>query len=226
MADRTNLGSTSNSGEVKFKIGLVGESGVGKSCLLVRWVDDDFFTEDDKYSIGVDYKFKSITVKEKNVKLQIYDTAGQERFRTVTASFYRGAHGILLVYDITDKESFGSRVEDWLKEIKSYTADNTPIVFVGNKCDLTEKRQVDQATAKAFAEKYNLKFLETSAKTGTGVNEAFMLLAEKVVDVKFNKDASGTKPGPAISTNTQSQTVNPSNQTSTKEKKKGPCILI
>jgi len=204
--------------EVKFKIGLVGESGVGKSCLLVRWVDNDFFTEDDKYTIGVDYKFKSVTIKDKNVKLQIYDTAGQERFRTVTASFYRGAHGILLVYDITDKESFGTRVEEWLKEIKNYTPDNTPIVLIGNKCDLESKRSVDQSIAKAFAEKHNLRFMETSAKDGTNVNDAFMLLAEKVVDVKFNKESTSGAPkqgGPQLSKPAQ-----------TTEKKKGGCIVI
>jgi len=184
-----NLTTASN--EVRFKIGLVGESGVGKSCLLVRWVDNDFFTEDDKFTIGVDYKFKSVAVKDKNVKLQIYDTAGQERFRTVTASFYRGAHGILLVYDITDKETFGTRMEEWLKEIKNYTPDNTPIVLVGNKIDIGEKRAVDRSLAEAFAEKHGLTYLETSAKEGTNVNDAFMSLAEKIVDFKYNKDPGG-----------------------------------
>lgn len=209
----TNL----NSAEIKFKVGLVGESGVGKSCLLIRWVDDDFFTEDDKYTIGVDYKFKSVQVKDKNVKLQIYDTAGQERFRTVTASFYRGAHGILLVYDITDKESFGNRVEEWLKEIRNYTPENTPIIFVGNKLDLADKRVIDTSAAKAFAEKNNLRYFETSAKDGTGVNEAFMCLAEGVVNVKFNT-------GPTVS---KGPTINKLSDPPKKEKeKKGPCILI
>jgi len=181
----------SASSELKLKIGLVGESGVGKSCLLVRWVDNEFFEEADKYTIGVDYKFKTVTVKDKQVKMQIYDTAGQERFRTVTASFYRGAHGILLVYDITDKDSFGTRVEEWLKEIRNYTPDNTPIVFVGNKVDLGEKRVVDSATAKAFADKHKLKYFETSAKSNTNVNEAFMALAELIADQKFGE---GNKP--------------------------------
>jgi len=196
-----------------FKYIIIGDTGVGKSCLLVRWVDNDFFTEDDKFTIGVDYKFKLVTVKDKNVKLQIYDTAGQERFRTVTASFYRGAHGILLVYDITDKETFGSRMEEWLKEIKNYTPDNTPIVLVGNKLDLAgEKRSVEQSQAKAFAEKHGLKYMETSAKDGTNVNEAFMSLAEKIVDFKYNKDVpKGTVP------------VSNSQQSSGKKSK---CIII
>jgi len=214
------------SGEVKFKVGLVGESGVGKSCLLVRWVDNDFFIEDDKYTIGVDYKFKSIVVKDKNVKLQIYDTAGQERFRTVTASFYRGAHGILLVYDITDKESFGARVEEWLKEIKNYTPDHTPIIFVGNKCDLESKRAVDQATAKAFADKHNLKFIETSAKEGTNVDEAFMSLAERIVDVKYGNATKNTVTvGPVVSTNTGKNSDN-NNGTTKKDDKKCKCVLM
>jgi len=222
MSSNLEKGST---GEVKFKVGLVGESGVGKSCLLVRWVDNDFFTENDKYTIGVDYKFKSVSVKDKNVKLQIYDTAGQERFRTVTASFYRGAHGILLVYDITDKESF-ARVEEWLKEIKNYTPDHTPIIFVGNKSDLDGKRAVDNATAKAFADKHNLHFIETSAKEGTNVDEAFMALAERIVDFKYG---SGSKTntvtvGPALSTNTQ--TANSNETGKNKGDKKCKCVLM
>jgi len=189
--------ATGSSGEVKFKIGLVGETGVGKSCLLLRFCDNEFFTEDDKYSIGVDYKYKSVEVKDKHVKLQIYDTAGQERFRTVTASFYRGAHGILLVYDLTEKDSFSTRVEEWIKEIKNYAPDNTPIVFVGNKVDKADKRAVSTETAKEFAEKHNLKYLETSAKDGTNVNEAFMALAEQIVELKYNKESRSS--GPVLS---------------------------
>jgi len=150
-------------GEIKYKIGLVGESGVGKSCLLVRWVDNDFFEADDKYTIGVDFKYKTVQVKDKSIKLQIHDTAGQERFRTVTASFYRGAHGILLVFDITDKESFEGKVTEWLREVRNYTPDNTPVVLVGNKVDKADKRVVDHDTAKQFADQNKLKYFETSA---------------------------------------------------------------
>jgi len=205
-------------GETKLKIGLVGESGVGKSCLLVRWVDNEFFEADDKFTIGVDYKMKSVTVKDIPVKLQIYDTAGQERFRTVTASFYRGAHGILLVYDITDKESFGNRVEEWLREIKNYTPDKTPIVFVGNKVDLKDKRTVDESAARAFAEKHGLKYMETSAKENINVNEAFMSLAELIVEQKF-----GNNPGPK-----PSGVVDPNKPKDSKSGKSGggKCVLI
>eukprot|EP01119_Soliformovum_irregulare_P002683 TRINITY_DN12940_c0_g1_i1.p1 TRINITY_DN12940_c0_g1~~TRINITY_DN12940_c0_g1_i1.p1 ORF type:complete len:203 (-),score=23.18 TRINITY_DN12940_c0_g1_i1:49-657(-) len=180
-----------NKDEIKLKIGLVGESGVGKSCCLVRWVDDDFFEADDKYTIGVDFKYKLVTVSGKQVKLQIYDTAGQERFRTVTASFYRGAHGILLVYDITDAQSFHEKVTEWMREIRSYTPANTPVVFIGNKVDLAAKRAVDFDTAKQFAEKEGIIYMETSAKDGTNINEAFMTLAEKIVETKYPQRQTG-----------------------------------
>eukprot|EP01114_Cavostelium_apophysatum_P011404 TRINITY_DN25649_c0_g1_i1.p1 TRINITY_DN25649_c0_g1~~TRINITY_DN25649_c0_g1_i1.p1 ORF type:complete len:211 (+),score=43.91 TRINITY_DN25649_c0_g1_i1:73-705(+) len=203
--------------EVKFKIGLVGESGVGKSCLLVRWTDNDFFTEEDRYTIGVDYKFKSVVVRDRNVKLQVHDTAGQERFRTVTASFYRGAHGILLVYDVSNEESFKGRVEEWLKEIRRYTPDNTPIVLVGNKSDLP--RVVDASAVNAFAAKHNLQHFETSAKEGTNVNQAFMALAEKIVDNKYSGSSSSS------STTTGKENVN-LQASGNVGKKKGGCIMI
>jgi len=206
------------SGETKLKIGLVGESGVGKSCLLVRWVDNEFFEADYKFTIGVDYKMKSVTVKDIPVKLQIYDTAGQERFRTVTASFYRGAHGILLVYDITDKESFGNRVEEWLREIKNYTPDKTPIVFVGNKADLKDKRTVDESAARAFAEKHGLKYMETSAKENINVNEAFMSLAELIVEQKFGNTNPNANKGGTVDMNKK--------QEKSGGKSGGKCVLI
>jgi len=174
---------------------------------LVRWVDNEFFEADDKFTIGVDYKMKSVTVKDIPVKLQIYDTAGQERFRTVTASFYRGAHGILLVYDITDKESFGNRVEEWLREIKNYTPDKTPIVFVGNKADLKDKRTVDESAARAFAEKHGLKYMETSAKENINVNEAFMSLAELIVEQKFGNTNPNANKGGTVDMNKKTRKI-------------------
>jgi len=175
----------SESQELKLKIGLVGESGVGKSCCLVRWVDDDFFEADDKYTIGVDYKIKSVKLSDgRSAKLQIYDTAGQERFRTVTASFYRGAHGILLVFDVTDLSSF-EKAADWLREIRNYTPEGTPVVLVGNKNDLVHKRVVENSTAKEWALKEGITYHDASAKNGSNINESFMALTEQIVIVKF-----------------------------------------
>eukprot|EP00252_Welwitschia_mirabilis_P002287 TRINITY_DN1219_c0_g1_i4.p1 TRINITY_DN1219_c0_g1~~TRINITY_DN1219_c0_g1_i4.p1 ORF type:complete len:139 (+),score=26.97 TRINITY_DN1219_c0_g1_i4:57-473(+) len=129
-----------------FKILLVGDSAVGKSCLLLRFTEDSY-AESYVSTIGVDFKIKTIELDGKTIKFQIWDTAGQERFKTVTSSYYRGAHGIIIVYDITDIDSF-DHVKNWLSEIERYTKDGVDKILVGNKCDLEEKRAVDQQIAK------------------------------------------------------------------------------
>ena len=123
-----------------LKILLIGNSGVGKSCLLMRYVENNFTTNFFN-TIGVDFKMKTIPIADKEVKLQIWDTAGQERFRTITCNYYRGAHGVVIVYDITDRESFES-VKNWMVEIEKYAQENVNKLLIGNKCDLTAKRQV------------------------------------------------------------------------------------
>ena len=133
-----------------FKLLLIGDSGVGKSCLLLRFADDTY-TESYISTIGVDFKIRTIELDGKTIKLQIWDTAGQERFRTITSSYYRGAHGIIVVYDVTDVESFNN-VKQWLHEIDRYACDNVNKLLVGNKCDLTSKKVVEYQTAKEFAE--------------------------------------------------------------------------
>uniref|UniRef100_A0A8C5MHD1 RAB1B, member RAS onco family n=1 Tax=Leptobrachium leishanense TaxID=445787 RepID=A0A8C5MHD1_9ANUR len=129
-----------------FKLLLIGDSGVGKSCLLLRFA---------------------------------WDTAGQERFRTITSSYYRGAHGIIVVYDVTDQESFNN-VKQWLQEIDRYASENVNKLLVGNKCDLTTKKVVDYTTAKEFADSLGIPFLETSAKNATNVEQAFMTMAAEI----------------------------------------------
>jgi len=161
-----------------FKLVLIGDSGVGKSCLLLRFADDTY-TESHISTIGVDFKIRTIQLEGKTIKLQIWDTAGQERFRTITSSYYRGAHGIIVVYDTTDSETF-EHVKTWLHEIDRYASENVNKLLVGNKSDLTTKRQVDTDAAKEFASQVNIPFLETSAKNATNVEDAFMTMAGEI----------------------------------------------
>jgi len=186
-----------------FKLLLIGDSGVGKSCLLLRFADDTY-TESYISTIGVDFKIRTIELNGKTIKLQIWDTAGQERFRTITSSYYRGAHGIIVVYDVTDQVSFNN-VKQWLQEIDRYACENVNKLLVGNKCDLVSKKVVDTKTAKEFADSLGLPFLETSAKNAMGVEQAFILMATEIKNRMQASTTTGTsgpnrgiiKPGPA-----------------------------
>eukprot|EP00178_Gracilaria_changii_P013081 TRINITY_DN3684_c0_g2_i2.p1 TRINITY_DN3684_c0_g2~~TRINITY_DN3684_c0_g2_i2.p1 ORF type:complete len:211 (+),score=34.54 TRINITY_DN3684_c0_g2_i2:22-633(+) len=161
-----------------FKLLLIGDSGVGKSCLLLRFADDTY-TESYISTIGVDFKIRTIELEGKTIKLQIWDTAGQERFRTITSSYYRGAHGIIVVYDVTDQVSFGN-VKQWLQEIDRYACESVNKLLVGNKCDLVSQKAVDFNTAKEFADSLGIPFLETSAKNSTNVDDAFLTMAREI----------------------------------------------
>jgi len=161
-----------------FKLLLIGDSGVGKSCLLLRFADHTY-TESYISTIGVDFKIRTIELDGKTIKLQIWDTAGQERFRTITSSYYRGAHGIIVVYDCTDLESFNN-VKQWLNEIDRYACENVNKLLVGNKCDLVAKKAVEYESAKEFADKLEIPFLETSAKAATNVEKAFLTMAAEI----------------------------------------------
>jgi len=163
-----------------FKLLLIGDSGVGKSCLLLRFADDTY-TESYISTIGVDFKIRTIELDGKVIKLQIWDTAGQERFRTITSSYYRGAHGIIVVYDVTDQVSFNN-VKQWLQEIDRYACENVNKLLVGNKCDMANKRVVEYNTAKEFAASLPgpIPFIETSAKIATNVERAFMTMASEI----------------------------------------------
>ena len=176
--------STPQDYDYLFKVLLIGNSSVGKSSLLLRFVDNawsDLFVP----TIGVDFKIKTMTIDSKNVKLQIWDTAGQERFKNITASYYRGAHGILVVYDITDMESF-KNINNWLIEIEKNANKNVYKILIGNKCDLEEKRTVSTQQGKELAETYGMQFIETSAKSNTNVSEAFELLGKEVIKLSLN----------------------------------------
>ena len=167
-----------------FKVLLIGNSSVGKSSLLLRFVDNqwsDLFVP----TIGVDFKIRTMEIDNKNVKLQIWDTAGQERFKNITASYYRGAHGIFVVYDISDTESF-KNINNRLNEIEKNANKNVYKILVGNKCDLEDKRTVSYQQGKELAETYGMQFIETSAKSNTNVDEAFHLLGKEVMKLSLN----------------------------------------
>ncbi|KAI3803901.1 hypothetical protein L1987_32065 [Smallanthus sonchifolius] len=173
-----------------FKLLLIGDSSVGKSCLLLRFADDSYV---DSYisTIGVDFKIRTVEQDGKTIKLQIWDTAGQERFRTITSSYYRGAHGIIIVYDVTEMESFNN-VKQWLSEIDRYANESVGKLLVGNKCDLVENKVVDIQTPKAFADELGIPFLETSAKDSVNVEQAFLTMAAEIKK-KMGNQPTGDK---------------------------------
>uniref|UniRef100_A0A2N9IHZ7 Uncharacterized protein n=1 Tax=Fagus sylvatica TaxID=28930 RepID=A0A2N9IHZ7_FAGSY len=181
-----------------IKLLLIGDSGVGKSCLLLRFSDGSFTTSFIT-TIGIDFKIRTIELDGKRVKLQIWDTAGQERFRTITTAYYRGAMGILLVYDVTDESSFNSNfssclglniwtlhsncqyIRNWIRNIEQHASDNVNKILVGNKADMDEsKRAVPTSKGQALADEYGIKFFETSAKTNLNVEEVFFSIGRDI----------------------------------------------
>ena len=172
-----------------FKLVLIGDSGVGKSCLLLRFADDAF-TESYISTIGVDFRFRTVKIDRKTVKLQIWDTAGQERFRTITSAYYRGADGIIMVYDVTSSESF-DHVSDWLSEVNRYASEGTCKLLVGNKSDRSDAIPSLKDAAKAFSDDLGIPFLETSAKSAENVEEAFLTMAGELIAIREARGAQG-----------------------------------
>ena len=161
--------------DLLFKVLLIGDSGTGKSCLLIRFAED-IFSDNYISTIGVDFKIKTITVEGKTIKMQVWDTAGQERFRTITASYYRGSNGIIVVYDVTDRQSF-DHVAYWMKEIDRLASPDVCRLLVGNKSDLSEKRVVSTEEGQALANQHGVPFLETSARESLNVDSLFNQMA-------------------------------------------------
>eukprot|EP00056_Hartaetosiga_gracilis_P001459 m.45025 g.45025 ORF g.45025 m.45025 type:complete len:207 (+) comp10649_c0_seq1:91-711(+) len=184
-----------------FKLLLIGDSGVGKTCLLFRF-SDDAFNSTFISTIGIDFKIRTIEIEDKKIKLQIWDTAGQERFRTITTAYYRGAMGILLVYDVTNQKSFDN-IQTWVRNIEQNASQDVERMILGNKCDMEDARVVTREDGQNLAQEYGVAFMETSAKSKINVEEAFTDIAraikkkidDKVVDVPVSKP--GTQPFPA-----------------------------
>ena len=163
-----------------FKYLIIGNSGVGKSCLLIRFTDDKY-EEGYVTTIGVDFKIKTLIIEGKSVKLQIWDTAGQERFRNIVSTYYKGGHGIMMVYDITDLESF-RYLDSWLKEIEKNASKNVYKILVGNKNDMEKERKVSFEKGMEFADLHGMKFFETSAKENKNVEEAFKEMTKDIIN--------------------------------------------
>ena len=173
-----------------FKLLIIGESGVGKTCLLLRFTDDSF-TANHLTTIGIDFKIKIINLENKLIKLQIWDTAGQERFRTITKTYYKGAHGIILTYDVTDANSF-KNIRNWIKQIEANAQTNVCKVLVGNKCDKPD-RTVTEEEVKKLAEDFGMILFETSAKTNKNVSEVFNYLTTEILKSNAGKTTSDNK---------------------------------
>ena len=166
-----------------FKVILIGNASVGKSCLLLRFCDNTF-NESYYSTIGVDFKIKTITLENsKVVKLQIYDTAGQERFHTITSSYYHAADGIGIVYDVTRQDSFDS-INSWLSDVEKLAKPDAMKILIGNKCDLTETKIISQDQGFDIAKAFGIPFIETSAKTSENVDNLFYQMAVEMVKRK------------------------------------------
>lgn len=177
--------------DMQIKLLMIGDSGVGKTCLLLRYANDSF-SPTFITTIGIDFKIKNINLEGKRIKLQIWDTAGQERFRTITTSYFRGAQGILLVYDVTDRATFMS-IRNWVAQIQMHADVNVNKILIGNKCDMADQRVVTFEEGENLAKEYNIHFFETSAKQDFNVEKAFITIA---TDVKERLIVDGGSGGP------------------------------
>ena len=172
----------SSDSSVTFKILTIGESGVGKTCVLRRFVENKFL-KNHLATIGIDFKTKTLNINNKEIKLKIWDTAGQERFSRITTQYYKGADGIVLVYDVTDDDSY-EKIRDWMAQIKANTEkDELGFVLLGNKCDV-EPRVITEEQGNKMAAELNISYFETSALNGQGINEAFEHLAREIMKKK------------------------------------------
>ena len=204
--------------ELLYKVIIIGDTSVGKSNILTRYIKDEF-SLNTKSTVGVELGIKFLKIKNINSKIQIWDTAGQERYRAITSSYFKGSNGCFIVYDITNETSFDN-IEKWYEQIQSETSKEIPIVLVGNKCDLENERKVPTEKAKDKAKNLKCAFFETSALNGINIDKIF----EELVNTIYEKTASKNEDDINIEFIKEDKAVN-LNETKDEKKdnKKGGC---
>ena len=195
---------------IDYKIVILGRSYVGKSSVLIRFTDDSF-VESYAATVGVDFKFRSFALRDQNFKLQIWDTAGQERYQTIAHTFYKKAHGIVAVFDLSSKSSFEELIKVWVPQIEEHCRSGTLVMIMGNKSDLDKKREVSTEEGKAYADSKGYLYFEVSAKKGTNIQEAFFALTSKMYDAQLQGEgAQNLVTGQQLQANQQGVTNKPS----------------
>ena len=168
--------------EFVFKILLLGDSEVGKSCFLMRY-SDNVFVENYITTIGLDYKLKNVKLDSgKTIKVQLWDTAGQDKYRTIAKNYFKGSHGILLLYDITKQSSFDN-IREWVRDIKEEVNEKAILFLIGNKIDMEDQRKIPKEKGVELAEEFKIPFFEASAKSGENVDEVFKALYNKICEI-------------------------------------------
>ena len=205
-----------------FKLILIGNSGVGKSCILQRYIKHTF-EESYKCTIGVDFLMKSIVINGQTVKLQLWDTAGQEKYKSMASSYYRGANVALIVFDITNHESFDA-LPLWIENFYKNGPEQKNIILIGNKNDLTDLRQVTQKEAEAFSETNNMMYFETSAKEGDNIEYIFNYAAEKLLEFYGGNNEATLKKQMAPNNDIQSSNFKEIRIEESSNKKKNCCV--
>ena len=174
-----------NENEERINIMTLGNSEVGKTCYILKYTEN-FFQELYLTTVGIDFKVKTETINDKQYKLFFYDTTGQEKYKSIALNIIRNAQGIILMYDITNKKSFES-IPDWIKSIRDSKGENFPMILLGNKLDKEDIRIISEKEGKELADKYRIKFFETSNKTGVNVQESGIALVNEILKNKQNE---------------------------------------
>ena len=174
-----------NENEERINIMTLGNSEVGKTCYILKYTEN-FFQELYLTTVGIDFKIKTETINNKQYKLFLYDTTGQEKYKSIALNIIRNAQGIILMYDITNKKSFES-IPEWIKSIRDSKGENFPMILLGNKLDKEDIRVISEKEGKELAEEYGIKFFETSNKTGVNIQESGMALVNEILKIKENE---------------------------------------